>query len=173
MRTSYYISLLLVLISVSTNTSAQILNAEYASGADVLILQNEIDIFSTIQEGIKLSIAECELIDSCNANVNLEELNQIISTINTRINTLSLRYTDTPETALENVIVGYVDIRDQYNELLDKISDMPEFETNNAVVDFEFDDYLSNTSSPSNSNGVSEEYMNLFEDADEALEDDF
>ena len=174
MRPGYYISLVLVLFSASINASAQILNADYAAGADVLILKNEIDIFSTIQEGIKLSIAECELFDSCSANVNMEELNQIINTINTRINTLSLRYTDSEETALVDVLIAYVDIRDEYNNLLEKISDMPEFETTDSVVDFEFEDYLSNTPTPANPNNeLSEEYRELFEDADEALLDDF
>jgi hypothetical protein len=175
MRPSYYLSLFLLLIVVNSNTAAQILNSDYASGADTLILKNEIDIFSTIQEGIRLSIAECELFDSCNANVNREELNQIIDTINIRINTLSIRYSDTPETALEDVLIAYVDVRDQYNELLDKIADMPEFAVDEPVVDFEFEDYLNNASSasPSNTNEVSDEYMDLFEDADEALLDDF
>lgn len=174
MRPGYLITLGLVILFASKYASAQILNSNYASGADVLILQNEIDIFSTIQEGIKLSIAECELFDTCSANVNMEELNQIINTINTRINTLSLRYTESGESALENVLIAYVDIRDQYNSLLEKVSDMPEFETSDSVVEFEFEDYLSNTSTPADSNNeLSEEYRELFEDADEALLDDF
>jgi hypothetical protein len=164
------ISLFLILIFTNTHASAQILNADYASGADVMILKNEIDIFSTIQEGIRLSIVECELFDTCNASVNREELNQIINTINDRINILSLRYTDSGEISLEDVLVGYVDVRDQYNELLDKIADMPEFEVDVPVVDFEFEDYFSRATSDSNE--VSDELMDLFEDADEELLDD-
>ncbi len=172
MKLTRYISLFLVLILVNTNTSAQILNADYASGADVLILNNEINIFTTIQEGIRLSIVECELFDTCSASVNTEELNQIISTINNRINSLSIRYSDSGEIALEDVLIGYVDIRDQYNELLEKISDMPQFEVEESVVEFEFEDYISSPST-SQSNEVSNEMMDLFEDADDELLDDF
>lgn len=149
--------------------SAQILSEDYAANADILILNNEIDIFSTIEEGVRLSVAECELFESCSASVNRDELDQLITTINTRINSLSLRYSDSGESGLEEVLVSYVDIRDNYNQILEKIESMPQFETEDLESDVGFDAFFS--FGPVN-NEVSDELMDLYRDVDEEITDD-
>jgi hypothetical protein len=95
----------------------------------------------------------------------------LISTINGRINSLSVRYSDTGEAALEEVLVGYVDIRDGYNEILEKIESLPQFEVKETPVDeFGFDGFFG--FGPATTNEVSPEIQQLFEDADEELSDD-
>ncbi len=163
--------ILLVLMVSANSVSSQILNEDYAAGADVLILKNEIGIFSTIQQGVELSVVECELFDACSASVNPEELNQLISTIDTRINALSVRYTESPDADLEEVLVSYVDIRDGYNSILDKINTMPQFEVEQVVEDgFGFDDFFGFGAAASE---VDPEIQQLFEDYDSGdIEDD-
>lgn len=164
--------ILLILSALCQAAYGQILNEDYAAGADVLILKNEIDIFSTIQQGVQLSVVECELFDNCSASVNQGELDQLISTIDSRINALSTRYTDSPDAALEEVLVSYVDIRDGYNAILDKINTMPQFEVEEVADDeFSFDDFFGFGAAATSE--VDPEIQQLFEDYDnEALEDD-
>ena len=69
-----------------------------------------------------MSVVECELFETCSASVNRDEISQLISTIDTRINALSVRYSDAQDVSLEEVLVSYVDIRDSYNVILDKMN---------------------------------------------------
>jgi hypothetical protein len=165
-----YTALVMGLLLLAQDIQAQILNEDYAAGADVLILKNEMDIFSSIQQGVKLSVTECELFDSCSASVNRDELNQLITTINGRINSLSIRYTDSGEAALEEVLVGYVDLRDGYNQILEKIETLPQFEQQQVTDEFSVDDFFSFGPVPVNE--VSDEIQELFEDVDENLTND-
>lgn len=163
---------LFLLLAVTFTANSQILNEDYAAGADVLILKNEIDIFSTIQQGVKLSVVECELIDTCSASVNRGELDQLISTIDSRINALSTRYSESPDADLEEVLVSYVDIRDGYNAILEKMDTMPQFEVEEVVEDeFGFDDFFGFGAAAASE--VDPEIQQLFEDYDnEELQDD-
>jgi len=164
-------TLLFVLLLSISNIHAQILNEDYAAGADVLILKNELDIFSTIQQGVQLSVVECELFETCSASVNRDEISQLISTIDTRINALSVRYSDAQDVSLEEVLVSYVDIRDGYNLILDKMNTMPQFEVEEVVEDeFGFDDFFGFGAAAASE--VSPEIQQLFEDADDEIIDD-
>ncbi|MGK0297615.1 MAG: hypothetical protein ACI9XC_001225 [Gammaproteobacteria bacterium] len=158
------------LLLFSLDGVTQILNDDYAAGADALILKNEISIFSSIQEGVKLSVAECEIFDSCNASVNRDELNQLITTIDGRINSLSVRYSDSGETALEEVLIGYVDIRDSYNVILERIESLPQFIHEEIEEDFGGDDFFG--FGATTYNAVSDEIQQMFEDVDEEIIDD-
>ena len=163
--TQLNVYIFLVMLSCACNSYGQILNDEYAAGADVLILKNEIDIFSTIQSGVTLSVVECELVETCSASVKIDEVDQLITTIESRINSLSTRYTESGDAALEEVLVSYVDIRDGYNELLEKMNTMPQFEVEEEVTDeFGFDDFFG--FGPA-TNAVSDEIQQLFQDYDE------
>ena len=157
--------LFIILLASASSSYGQILNDDYAAGADVLILKNEIDIFSTIQSGVTLSVVECELFETCSASVKRDEIDQLITTIDSRINSLSIRYSDSEDAALEEVLVGYVDIRDGYNELLEKMNSLPQFEEEEEVTDeFGFDDFFGfGPTTPV----VSDEIQQLFQDYDE------
>ena len=157
---------LLVLLVFSTAPQAQILIEGTAAAADLNTLRNEVQILSTISQGVQLSVAECELSDSCAASVNGEELDQLINTINLRINNLSVRYTDTREPGLEDILIGYVDVREDYNALRDKLDVLPQFFGRTVGDDLGADAFIE-------SGGVvSEEILELYEDVDEELTDD-
>lgn len=161
----------LLLVNVYT-INAQILDERNIESADTQVLKNELDVFATIQYGISLSVAECEVLDTCSASVNRGEVEQMMTTIDSRVNTLSLRYTETGDTGLESILVGYADMRDSYNEILEKMADMPQFEQQQEITtDLERDDFF--TSGASRSNSVSNDLMQLFRDSDEELVDDF
>ena len=163
-------AMIAVILLFTQNINAQILSEDYAAGADVVILKNEINIFSSIQEGVRLSVIECELFESCSASVNRDELSQLITTIDGRINTLSLRYSDTDEADLEEVLIGYVDVRDGYNEILEKLETLPQFAQQQSTDEFSFDDFF--TFEGNSDTSVPSEMQELFEDADEELVDD-
>jgi len=164
-------TLLFIMLIALNAAHSQILNEDYAAGADVLILKNELDIFSTIQQGVQLSVVECELFKTCSASVNRDEISQLISTIDTRINALSVRYTDAQDASLEEVLVSYVDIRDSYNLILDKMNTMPQFEVEEVVEDeFGFDDFFGFGAAAASE--VSPEIQQLFEDVDDEIIDD-
>lgn len=157
---------LLLLLIYSTAPHAQILIEGTAAAADLNTLRNEVQILSTIQQGVQLSVAECELSDSCAASVNGEELDQLIDTINLRINNLSVRYTDSREPGLEDILIGYVDVRDDYNALRDKLDVLPQFFGRTVGDDLGADAFIK-------SGGVvPEQILELYEDVDEELTDD-
>jgi hypothetical protein len=163
----------LLTLSLCTGARAEILSEEDAATADTGALRQEIDLFTTIQRGVLLSVVECELVETCTAGVNKSEVEQIISMLDTRINSLSVRYTDTEDPALETVLLGYVDVRDSYNAILEKMDALPVFDvTEEAVVDeFGGDAFYGGVNS-TGTGGVSQELFRLFQDADDELSDD-
>lgn len=149
---------------------AQIIEDGSIESADAQSLLQEIELFTTIQQGISLSVTECELLDACNASVNRSEVEQLISTIDNRVNALSLRYTETGDTGLESILVGYVDVRDNYKLILEKMASIPVFaQQESAAVGFDGDDFFTGAT---NSGSVSDDLMQLFQDADDELVDD-
>jgi len=161
-----------VLIFTKTSElNAQILSEGSLETADVQRLQQDLSVFTTIQRGITLSVAECELSETCSASVNRGELEQLITTVDGRVNSLSLRYTESGDAGLENILVGYADVRDSYRLLLDKMATLPQFASQQAISsDLEGDDFF--TSGTGRVNRISDDLMQLFQDADEELVDD-
>jgi hypothetical protein len=153
------------------NVHSQILEEQVLDSADSAKFQQEIDIFTTIKDGITLSVAECELVESCPVNVNRSEVEQLITVIDSRVNALSLRYTESADRGLESVLVSYADTRDGYKALLDKMNTMPQFAQQSDVAsDLETDDFF--TGAGSRAGAMPNELMQLFQDADEELLDD-
>jgi len=153
------------------NVHSQILEEQALDSADSAKFQQEIEIFTTIKDGITLSVAECELVESCTVNVNRGEVEQLITVIDTRVNALSLRYTESADPGLESVLVAYADTRDSYKSLLDKMNSMPQFaQQQDTASDLETDDFF--TSAGGRAGSVPNELMQLFQDADEELVDD-
>ena len=164
----FAVSLLMGNIAIS---QAQILDDKTLESADAQILQKEIDVFTTIERGIALSVAECELLETCNASVNRGEVEQLISKIDDRVNALSLRYTENGDASLEGVLVNYADVRDSYKAILEKMGSLPQFAQQQETTDeFAGDDFF--TAGTSKSNALPDNLMQLFQDADEEILDD-
>lgn len=162
---------LLAIVIASHPVNAQLLDEEALKSADAQQLLQEVTVFTTIQKGISLSVAECTLSTECTANVNRSEMEQLISLIDDRVNTLSLRYSDSGDTSLEPVLVGYADVRDSYKVTLEKMNSLPQFAQKDEVVDeLGGDEFLS--AAKSSRNALPENLMKLFQDVDEEIVDD-
>lgn len=129
-------------------------------------------MLNTIQQGIKLSVAECELVENCTPTVSRVELDQIVTMLDNRVNTLSLRYSETTDAALEGVLLSYADMRDSYKQILGKMDTMPLFAAEQPAVEdaLETDDFF--TKGVAGTGKVSADLMQLFRDEDEDLVDD-
>lgn len=158
-------------ILLSSAVAAEILDEDVAPGAEVSLLRQELTVFTSIHNGVLLSVAECELSDSCDASVSRTEIEAIIGTINNRVNTLSVRYLDSNDAELENVLIAYADARDDYNAILEKLAAMPQFYRQEETVadDLVTDDAFLNRGA---GGGVSAELLRLYEDIDEEIVDD-
>jgi hypothetical protein len=164
----YKTLLVCILCTSFYNVNAQILAADTANNASLGILKQEVEVFSTIRNGLYLSVAECELFDQCNANVNKGEIEQLLGVIDNRINLLSARYTVTTEADLESILVSYVDVRDGYSNILQKMESLPQFEHQLNAADIGIDLYGSDATTGE----VPDNLLRLFMDTDNDLVDD-
>ncbi len=160
-NTIHHVSWLLLLFFVTSHAHGDILDVTYVPHADIPALQAEISVFSTIQQGVILSVSECELSEDCDASVSKYEIEQLIDAIEERVTALSTRYLDSANEDLEGVLLAYAETRDRYQEILDKLQELPQFHEE------EEKDTLSLTG------GVPPAIFELFYDADEELMDDF
>jgi len=168
-HTRVYKSLLVcILCTPFLNLDAQILTEDTANNASLGVLKQEVEVFTTIRNGLYLSVAECELFDQCDANVNKGEIEQLLVVLDNRINLLSARYTVTTEADLESILVGYVDVRDGYSNILQKMESLPQFEHQLNTADIGIDLYGSDATSGE----VPDNLLRLFMDTDNDLVDD-
>lgn len=169
-----YLLLTTVLLSLYSNISVavtgEILDNDIATGADVSVLRAEAELFETIRQGVMLTLTECELEKSCSLNVNQDELHQLVEKLDARITSIAIRHSESGEEGLEDVLLTYVDARDGYNEMLDKLATLPqiqESEANEFVEGDTFsDDVKQDSAGTQNKEGL---YNDLFEDIDEDL----
>lgn len=164
----YKTLLVCILCMVFLKANAQILTEDTAGEATMDLLKQEVSVFSTIRNGLSLSVAECELFEQCTANVNKGEIEQLLGVIDDRINLLSTRFTLTPDADLESVLIGYVDVRDDYSAILDKIQTLPEFEHQVGSDDIGLDLYGEDVGSDE----VPDDLLRLYMDANNDLVDD-
>lgn len=145
----------------------EILPDDIAESADISVLEAEANVFNTIKKGVALSLAMCEGVEQCSPTVNRAELEQIISTLDTRIGNLGQRYEQSGETALEGVLVAYADARDSYTQYLEKLGTIvveePEEPANLFGSDF--------FGGAGSATDVNREFA-IFNDIDEELQDD-
>lgn len=98
-----------------------VLDDKDAARAEPAALQAEQELFETIRQGIAVSIAQCELAPKCNPTVAREELRRIVGKLDTRLDTLTARHTESGDAALEPIMVAYVETRDGYNQFLSRL----------------------------------------------------
>lgn len=127
--------------------------------ADVSSLKAEARLFDRIKDGVMLTLAECELADTCNPSVGRREVEWIIETIDIRITTLVDRYSETNNQELEEALLIYSDARDGYAGALEQLQALsgPDDEEDTMGEDDFVDDMESG------------DFSDLFEDADEDL----
>ena len=149
--------------------TGEILDNDAAVNADVSTLRAEADVFETIRRGMMLTISECEVTSTCSLNVNSDEIHQLVSKLDARITAIAERHSESEEAGLEEILLTYVDARDGYNEMLDKLATMPQAGTSEEEG-LEQEDIFNDTKEESagkeNKDG---QFNNLFEDIDEDL----
>jgi hypothetical protein len=143
----------------------EILPDDIAQSADASVLEAEANLFNIIKNGVALSIALCEGVEQCTPSVNRAELEQIISTLDARIDNLGQRYEASGDATLEGVLVAYADARDSYTQYLEKLSTMVVEEPEEAVDLFGSGDFFGGAAD------MSREFE-IFNDVDENLTDD-
>lgn len=112
----------LLLIFISTHTTAAILEKEAFENADITQLQSETVLFKSIGLGIALSLAQCEGVDLCSLTVDETELKQLINTLDDRINNLILKQEEAEDPiAFDKVLTAYVSERESYESHLKKL----------------------------------------------------
>lgn len=105
--------------------SAAILNKDEAAQADLSTLQNESSVFQSIGMGIALSIAQCEGVDLCSFTVDVDEIQELINTLDARIDSLILRQEEAEDPVeFDKILTAYVSERDNYTTHLDKLKNI-------------------------------------------------
>ena len=122
MRMKYKILFLISCILLSTGLQAVILNKEEAGKADLTMLEDEIELFKSIGMGITLSIAHCEGNDSCALPMEEREVQQLIKTLEHRIDSLAARQSEIDDIiGFNKVLSAYISLRDSYSSYVEKI----------------------------------------------------
>jgi len=106
----------------SAGSQSVILNKEEAAKADLTTLQDEIELFKSISMGISLSIAHCEGNDSCALPMEEREVQQLIDTLEARIDSLAVRQTEIDDIiGFNKVLSAYINERDNYSIYIERI----------------------------------------------------
>jgi hypothetical protein len=145
---------------LSAQETVGIIDDKDAGKAEPGALEAEARLFETIRQGIALSIAQCELTPKCTPTVNREELRRIVGKLETRLDVLTSRHSESGDAALEPVMLAYVETRDGYTEFLTKLD---------AILPPESDD--TGTGVLEDAGSLPPEFA-VFADADADLSDD-
>jgi len=122
MHTKYKIFLLTTFVLFSTCLQAVILNKEEAAKADLATLEDEIELFKSINMGITLSIAHCEGNDSCKLPMEEREVQQLVKTLEYRIDSLAARQSEIDDIiGFNKVLSAYISLRDSYSSYIERI----------------------------------------------------
>jgi len=160
--------ILLALVSISL--SAAILDKDEADKADLSSLQDETVVFQSIGMGIALSIAQCEGVDLCSFTVEESEIQELINTLDARIDGLVLKQEEAEDPdGFDKVLTAYINEREHYATHLEKLksitstldidSDLLDESLESEAADFPVD------------SAKNEELQNYLNDLD-AFEDD-
>ena len=161
-------------VSYTFAATGRILDGIEAEQADQKTLIAEANIFNSIGMGIALSLAQCEDQEQCQV-VNANELEQLLGTLNERIDDL-IRRQQGGDSDYDELLSLYVDQREnylRYQDQLEGLSVIPE-----AVDETAQDDSLDSQAfgTDDQEEGID---LSIFEDVGEGLgseekfEDDF
>lgn len=142
------------------SATGNILPDDAFAEADVSSLKAEARLFDRIKDGVVLTLAECELADTCTPSVGSREVEWIIETIDVRITTLIDRYSETNDQELEEALLIYSDAREGYADALEQLRALPGSDDDEDAVGE--DDFVDDMESG--------DFSELFEDADEDLQ---
>jgi len=107
--------------AVMAQSGPEILDESVAAGADVETLKAESQLLGTISQGVALSLAQCEGMEGCEPAVNKAELEELVATVEQRINGLVPRQS---EAGVEDLLVAYASVRDTYTQQLGRLGEI-------------------------------------------------
>ena len=171
LKTHYLFYSLLVLFATQTVfvAEARILNDDEAGSADIASLTTESALFETLQKGIALSLAQCEFDAVCAPNVRRQGLQRIVDVLGVRISSIGVRYEETGEAELEQILISYVDSRDVYSGFIEKLGTIaPELDAEEDAGLEEEDIFANQFGRLPNIRQL----YSVFEDVDEEILDD-
>ena len=95
---------------------------EEAVKADLVTLEDEIKLFKSINMGITLSIAHCEGNDLCTLPMEEKEVQQLVKTLEFRIDSLAARQSEINDIiGFNKVLSAYINERDNYSMHIERI----------------------------------------------------
>lgn len=150
------------------NDLGQILTDKTAEGADVAALKAETNSFKTLEKGIALSLAMCAGVKNCKPNVNQDELEEIIKTLDARIGSIGQRYEDSGDKNLEGILLAYHNAKQNYSKYLDKLKTIVPEEKKTTADLFGQSDLFSKPATTA----AKPDPFAIFNDVNEKIEDD-
>ncbi len=165
----------LFIILASVNLSAAILDKDEADKADLNLLQDETVLFQSIGMGIALSIAQCEGVDLCSLTVEEDEIQELIKTLDARIEGLVLKQEEAEDpVGFDKVLTAYINERENYTSHLEKLKNITStLDVDSDLLDDTFESEATDFPVDAAKNEELQNYLNdldVFED--EELEDD-
>jgi hypothetical protein len=115
----------LYILLVCTNVSGAILDKDAFDEADLSLLQDETVLFQSIGLGIALSLAQCEGVDLCSLTVEEDEIQELINTLDKRIESLVSKQEEAEDpVSFDKVLTAYISERENYATHLEKLKDI-------------------------------------------------
>ena len=152
--------------SLALAATGRILDEVEAQQADSTALGAEVELFKSIGMGIALALSQCEGQTSCKPNVNQEELQHLLDTMDKRINTLMTRQ-EQNQGDFTDVITAYVTERDSYNGYQQKLIAFSSWQ--------DVGEHAAPAGPPSGQKSKTTEQetdLSVFKDVDEGIKDD-
>lgn len=162
------VPLLFAAMTFASLSQARILSDDEVSSADIESLKTESVLFETLQKGIALSLSECEQM-ACTPSVRKPELQRLVDALGIRISSLGVRYQESQEPELENILISYVDSQEVYSKFIEKLGTIaPELDVEDSGLAEEEDIFADQFGSLPN---IMQQYS-IFEDIDDEIEDE-
>lgn len=162
-------ALLLPFAAAAQDGAGEILEAQATATADVETLKAEHALLETIGKGVSLSLAECEATGNCEGTLERAELEQLVATVEQRINGLVQRQAEGGDAAVDDLLIAYAIVRDTYSQQLEHLGQVMPLEQ--GELDDAFGDELP-AAEPEEAASSAPDEFSIFEDADESLSDE-
>lgn len=153
----------------SGGTAGEILAEEATAGAPVAELQAEQKLLETIGKGVSLSLAECQGVEDCEPTVNKAELQQLVKTVEKRINGLVQRQSESADAAVDDLLIAYAIVRDTYTQQLERLGELTPEDL--AGEEGELFGEETPAEAPAEATALPDAFS-IFEDVDESLTDE-
>lgn len=159
-----------LLSPVQVGAANRILDNSEVELADAASLSAEAEVFKSIGLGISLSLASCADQQGCALNVDRDEIQHLLDTLDNRIDGLVVRQ-ESGEEDFTEVLTAYVNERENYQRFLDQLGEVGPPEMPVETVTEEAPQLVEEPAGEVAAEAVEEEFE-LFEDVGEGIIED-